>query len=274
MAYTAQLLQAEQTFSHWILYFFAYAFVGWLWESCYVSVKQKRWINSGFLIGPIIPVYGFSVTAVLVAIRPFEQHLWTLYLVGVILITIIEFITSWLMEKLFHARWWDYSNIPLNLNGRVALPISLFWGIGVVLIVKFLHPLVTQWVSHVSVHYGTFASTILLALIMFDFGFTLANVTAFRQATQKIGENIDARKQKIRQDLATANAQIEDQLAWLRSFKGDQAGLKALPKVNFVQRRLLKSFPTLRLHDTTTRPTDISRLIDLLREHEKNQRKK
>lgn len=273
MNHAQQLLQAEQFFSTWVLFFFAYSLVGWIWESCYVSIKQKHWINSGFLIGPIIPVYGFSITAVIAIVQPFEQSLGWLYITGVVVVTIIEYFTSLGMEKLFHARWWDYSKIPLNLNGRVALPISLFWGIGVVFVVKFIHPLVQQWVTHLSVRYGTFASTAFIALIMFDFGYTLANVASFRQATQKFGKNIDARKQKLRQDLADANIQLEDQLNWLRSFREDHDSDRNLPKTNFVQRRLLKSFPTLRLNDTKTQPKDINKLIDLIREREKKQKK-
>ncbi|MFD1670648.1 putative ABC transporter permease [Agrilactobacillus yilanensis] len=266
------LLQAEQAFSNWVLFFFAYAFIGWIWESCYVSVKQKHWINSGFLIGPFIPVYGFSITAVLAIVQPFEQNIWELYLTGVIVITVIEFITSWGMEKLFHARWWDYSKVPLNINGRVAIPVSLFWGIGVVAIVKLIHPLVSAWVSHISIRYGLFASIFFIAVIMFDLGFTLANLTAFRQATEKIGKNIDERKEKLRTDLASANAQLEDSIAWLRSFREDQESDRALPKINFVQRRLLKSFPTLRLNDTKTKPKDINQLVELFRQREKDRK--
>lgn len=265
-AHAQQLLVAEQAFSNWVLFFFAYAFVGWVWESCYVSVKQKHWINSGFLIGPFIPVYGFSITAVLAIVQPFEQTLWQLYITGVVVITIIEFVTSWGMEKLFHARWWDYSDMALNFHGRVALPVSLFWGLGVIFIVRVVHPIVDGWVENISVRFGTFASIFFIAVIMFDLGYTLANLPSFQATTKKIGDQIESRKKQLRTSLETTGTQLEDQLAWLRSFKSDENGeTSQVPKVNFVQRRLLKSFPTLKLNDTDTKPTDIAKLADSLR---------
>ena len=88
------LFNLEQQCLTWLLYFFAYGVVGWLWESGYVSVKKRHWTNSGFLIGPIIPIYGFSMMAVLAAIEPFEHNILILYFAGAILITIIEFVYS------------------------------------------------------------------------------------------------------------------------------------------------------------------------------------
>ncbi|GAF39004.1 hypothetical protein FC83_GL001641 [Agrilactobacillus composti DSM 18527 = JCM 14202] len=273
MTHAQQLLQAEQYFSNWVLFFFAYGFLGWLWESAYVSVTQKRWINSGFLLGPVIPVYGFSMTAVLAIVEPFEHNIVVLYIASALLITIIEFFTSWLMEKLFHARWWDYSKIPLNLNGRVALPISAFWGLGVVAIIKLIHPLVVQWVAHISIRYGTFAAIILIALIMFDFGYTLANLPAFQQTTQKIGADIDARKQKLHADLAQASADLAQQRALLDAYRHDETAKNLFPKTSYVQRRLLRSFPTLRLNNTKTKPQDISQVIDILRDKQKQSKR-
>ncbi len=87
-------LVIEQQFTLWVLYFFSYAFVGWVWESGYVSFKKRQWVNSGFLNGPVIPVYGFSITAVLVLLHPVENNLLLLYLGSAVLITIIEYVTS------------------------------------------------------------------------------------------------------------------------------------------------------------------------------------
>ncbi|WP_461225618.1 putative ABC transporter permease [Lacticaseibacillus suihuaensis] len=267
--HSPQLLGLEQAFSSWILYFFAYAFVGWVWESGFVSVQKRRWVNSGFLNGPWIPVYGFAMTAVLAAIAPFQNNIVALYLLSAIVITIIEYVTSWLMEALFHARWWDYSNVPLNLNGRVALPISAFWGLGMVVIVKYVHPLVSQVVGRVDTTYGMFASFLLIALFMFDLGFTLANMLAFGAATKRIGDAIETQKKALAAAAAAAGDRLEQEYPWLEQYRKDAAARAKLPRLSYVQRRILKSFPNLRLNDTTTSAKDIAALAEVLRKRRK-----
>ncbi|KRN22503.1 putative ABC transporter permease [Lacticaseibacillus camelliae] len=262
-------LVIEQQFTLWVLYFFSYAFVGWVWESGYVSFKKRQWVNSGFLNGPVIPVYGFSITAVLVLLHPVENNLLLLYLGSAVLITIIEYVTSWLMEKLFHARWWDYSDIPLNFQGRVALPISAFWGVGVVFVVKVVHPVVARFVTHLDVKYGIFAAIVFLAFFMFDFGFTLANVLAMGAATKRIGDAIDQKKQELRDSVDTAAAKLESEHGWLDDYRQHQGDMAKLPNLSWVQRRLLNSFPHLQLHDTKTPPKDIADLAELLKRRRK-----
>lgn len=260
-----QLFNLEQKSLTWLLYFFAYGVVGWLWESGYVSVKKHHWTNSGFLIGPIIPIYGFSMMAVLAAIEPFENNILILYFAGAILITIIEYITSWGMEKLFHARWWDYSDIPLNLNGRVAIPVSLFWGIGVVFIVKCIHPFIAQIVSHLTLTYGNFVAIAMLALMTFDLGFTVANVAAFGASTKRIGEAIETKKAELHNRFEASTDKLQQELSWLEDYRNHPHEREQLPRLTYVQRRLLKSFPSLKLNQTQTSPKDIVKLSDLIR---------
>lgn len=121
-----------------ILLFFIYSFIGWLWETVYCSLKAKKFVYRGFLVGPYCPIYGFGVLSVLYFVEPFENNLLVLYVGSAVLVTILEYVTSYGLEKLFHASWWDYHDVPFNLNGRVALPVSLFWGLGCVLIVKVI----------------------------------------------------------------------------------------------------------------------------------------
>lgn len=115
-----------------ILLFFIYSFIGWLWETVYCSLKAKKFVYRGFLVGPYCPIYGFGVLSVLYFVEPFENNLLVLYIGSAVLVTILEYVTSYGLEKLFHASWWDYHDVPFNLNGRVALPVSLL-GIGVCL---------------------------------------------------------------------------------------------------------------------------------------------
>ncbi|KRM10567.1 putative ABC transporter permease [Paucilactobacillus suebicus] len=267
MAHQIEIINLEEEFAVWVLYFFAYSVVGWLWESSYVSVRKRKWTNSGFLIGPVVPVYGFSMMAVLAVVEPFEKNIAMLFVMSAILITMIEYVTSWLMEKLFHARWWDYSKIPLNLNGRVALPISLFWGFGVVIIIKFIHPVISKIVVHFSTNYGIFAGILLIAIIMFDFGFTIANAMAFGAATNRIGETVESMKAELKTRVADEGSRIEAERSWVDYRAHDKQG--RLPHLNYVQRRLLKSFPNVKLRDTATSANDISTMADLIKERGK-----
>lgn len=118
-----------------VLYFFIYSVCGWLMETVLCSIQERHFVNRGFLIGPLCPIYGVGVLCILTVLLPVRHGLssqWLavpiLFIVGALLASAVEYAASWLMEKLFHARWWDYSQYTYNLNGRICLPISLAWG--------------------------------------------------------------------------------------------------------------------------------------------------
>lgn len=112
-------------FERIILLFFLYSFIGWLWETIYCSLKAKHFVYRGFLIGPITPIYGFGILGVVYLLRPLHEQVIPLFFAAALLVTVLEYVTSYLLERFFHASWWDYKEVPLNINGRVALPISL-----------------------------------------------------------------------------------------------------------------------------------------------------
>lgn len=124
-----------------LLSFFTYGFLGWCTEVAFAAVKQRQFVNRGFLNGPICPIYGVGVTAVIAVLAQFTDHIVVLYFASTILVTVLEGITGYVLEKLFHHRWWDYSKMPLNIGGYVCVLFSFIWGIVCVLIVEFIHPL-------------------------------------------------------------------------------------------------------------------------------------
>lgn len=123
----------------WFLFFFIYCFFGWIWESCYVSVQKHKWVNRGFLHGPLIPIYGFGALAVLIMAIPVRDNLALVFMFGMVGATAMEYVTGAVMEKLFKVRYWDYSDMPLNLNGYICLPASLGWGGFSILLIRFIH---------------------------------------------------------------------------------------------------------------------------------------
>lgn len=124
----------------WALLFFFYCFCGWVWESCYVSAKQRQWVNRGFLHGPLLPIYGSGAILILFVTLPVAEELWLVYLLGLLAATALEYIVGAVMEALFQVRYWDYSQQPCNLHGYICLTSSIAWGFFSILLVRFLHP--------------------------------------------------------------------------------------------------------------------------------------
>lgn len=133
----------------WVLLFFLYCFLGWVWESCYVSVCRRQWVNRGFLHGPLLPIYGSGAILILFVTLPAEENLWLVWLLGMIAATALEYVTGDVMERLFKVRYWDYSKKRFNLNGHICLSSSIAWGFFSVLLVRFLHPPVGRLLTSV-----------------------------------------------------------------------------------------------------------------------------
>ena len=124
----------------WI--FFIYAFLGWCTEVSYAALVSGRFVNRGFLNGPVCPIYGLGVVLVMACLEPFRDNLLLLFVCSVLLTSLLEWITGFVLEKLFHQRWWDYTNEPFNLGGYVCLRFSIAWGLACVFVSEILHPTV------------------------------------------------------------------------------------------------------------------------------------
>ena len=134
------------SWNQWITFFFIYSFLGWVWESCYVSIKSHRWVNRGFLRMPMLPLYGSGATIMLILTLPFPGNYVLQYCLGVIGPTILEYFTGWAMEKLFKMRYWDYSNQRFNIKGYICLTSSIAWGFFTLLMTYVLHPPIEHFV--------------------------------------------------------------------------------------------------------------------------------
>lgn len=128
------------TADQWVLFFFFYCLCGWLWESCYVSLRKGQWVNRGFLNGPLLPIYGSGALIILLFTIPVKNDVRLIFLFGMLAATALEYVTGAVMERLFKVRYWDYSTQPCNLNGYICLTSSLAWGVFSILLVRFLHP--------------------------------------------------------------------------------------------------------------------------------------
>lgn len=132
--------------SNIILCFFIYGFLGWCTEVAYAAFKEHKFVNRGFLNSAICPIYGFGVVIVVQLLDPYAHQIVLLYLLSVVLTTVLEWLTGFALDKLFHHKWWDYSDVPFNLNGYVCVPFSAIWGLACVFVVKIVHPLILKLV--------------------------------------------------------------------------------------------------------------------------------
>ena len=124
-----------------------YSFFGWLLEVIVTFIKSKKIVNRGFLIGPYCPIYGKGALLIVLLLKKYENDIIALFVMAVVVCSIIEYITSYILEKLFNTRWWDYSNIKFNINGRVCLQNLVAFGIFGVLLLKYVNPFLLNIIS-------------------------------------------------------------------------------------------------------------------------------
>ena len=127
------------TIIQWLFFFYFYCFFGWCFESAYVSLKKRRFVNRGFMRGPFLPLYGSGAIMMLVVSMPFQDHLLLTYLAGCVGATLLEYVTGVTMEALFKVRYWDYSNQKFNFQGQICLSSTLAWGGLTVLMTEVIH---------------------------------------------------------------------------------------------------------------------------------------
>ena len=130
----------QYTLQKWILYFYVYCFLGWIFESCYVSFRKRQWVNRGFLHGPFLPIYGSGAVMMLFVSEPFKDNLILTYFAGVVGATLLELVTGAAMEALLKVRYWDYSNQKFNYKGYICLSSPVAWGFLTILMNEILHP--------------------------------------------------------------------------------------------------------------------------------------
>ena len=153
----------------WLLFFFIYCFLGWCWESCYVSAKKRQWVNRGFMKGPFLPIYGFGALSVLIATLPVRPFPVLVFVFGMIGATALELVTGICMEKLFHVRYWDYSNQKFNFKGHICLTSSIAWGAFSLAMIYGFHKPIEKLVLSIPFVWLDILTTVLTVIVAADF---------------------------------------------------------------------------------------------------------
>lgn len=163
-----------------LVYFFTiYSFLGWCTEVLYYYKVEKRFVNRGFLNGPFCPIYGSSVVMLVMLLDNFKDNILMLFILSFLVTTIVEYITGFILEKLFNDKWWDYSTDPLNIHGRVCLFYSIFWGIGATLLIVFVHPIINRIVTNIPHFLGLVLFFTIIFYFLIDFAVTLSSLINF-----------------------------------------------------------------------------------------------
>ena len=186
-----------------ILLFFAYAFLGWCIEVTLKYFQFHRFINRGFLTGPWLPIYGSGAALITIAVKglsPLEFSVGTTFVISFILCGVIEYLTSFFLEKRFHARWWDYSQKPMNLHGRVWIGNLILFGLGGVLIIEVINPLLLRLSGCMSFRLKEILAIALSAVFVADYvmsHFVLNFAEAYPEVlyrTERIAARVEAIK--------------------------------------------------------------------------------
>jgi uncharacterized membrane protein len=170
----------------WI--FVIYAFLGWCTEVAYATLKTGKFVNRGFLNGPVCPIYGFGVLVVILVLTPLKHRILILLAGSIVLTTVIELITGFILEKLFHNQWWDYSDQRFNFHGYICLRFSILWGIACTLIMDVIHPTIHKVIQIVPETPGMVVLVIFCIVFGMDMIITINTILKFNERLKVLDE--------------------------------------------------------------------------------------
>lgn len=243
----------------WI--FIIYAFLGWCSEVAFAAVNKGKFVNRGFLNGPVCPIYGVGMLIVVLCLWNLRDRPLLLFLGSALLTTALEFVTGFVLERFFHDKWWDYSDMPFNIKGYVCLKFTILWGLAASFIIGAIHRFIYMLIEKTPFVLGVILLAVFSAAFIADFTVTLTALVklpkklkamaeaerALRAVSDKIGENISdttiAAKEKG-EALAEENKPRLDELK--AEYEKKKKELSAMLERNFVQRRIFKAFPNLK----------------------------
>ena len=201
-----------------LTYFLIYSFLGWVIESIFRSIIEKKIINTGFLKGPICPIYGIGALIMSFVLNGLSNNLICLFIASMIILTIWEYIVGVFLEKTFHTKYWDYSDHKINFQGRICLTNSIYWGILGVVFVKYIHPFMQEIIEKVNIDVLHFVVTITSIVFVVDVITSIVKVKNIKPALERIEELNNEIKEKlaeiksIRNEKSTEKSDIADNI--------------------------------------------------------------
>lgn len=255
------------SFYETVALFFIYAFLGWCIEVAFVAVTVGKVVNRGFLNGPICPIYGIGMVGMLTLLTPLQENLLFLFVGAIIVCTTLELFVGWILDKLFHMRWWDYSDKPFNLEGYICLEFSLMWGIGALVMVRLVHPAIFKVVCNLPVIPVVVVLVILTVAFVVDAIVTLMTVVGMtrnlgqlekvadklneigEQLKDVVGNSAIATAEKLDEQKEKASEAYEYGMEELKLQKMEMEDRyqELLEKLQKQSRRQINAFPTFKI---------------------------
>ena len=198
-----------------LAFFLIYSCLGWCLEVIYAAVSTGQLVNRGFLNGPVCPIYGFGMIIVLFTLSPLADNLLLLYLGGVSLPSVLELVGGWALYKLYHTRWWDYSDFPFNIGGYICLEFSLLWGVGTVVVMKAVHPMIAGFVEMIPQMVGFVLMCILYACYAADVvvtAFAASDLARELDALEKVADSMHAVSDAMTELLGTTAMDVDQKM--------------------------------------------------------------
>lgn len=206
----------------WVLFFYIYCVFGWIFESTYVSLKSKKFVNRGFMKGPMIPIYGEGAIMMVIATYPVRGNIPLEFVMGMVGATLLEFVVGAIMEYVFKVKYWDYSNQPFNVKGYICLSSTICWGVLSVLLAEFIHIPIERFVlsMNVNVLYGLVLCV--SALFVFDavtsakeawdLRILLVALTKAKEEIAALQHQLEVKRDQIAEQLTDKKEELVEQL--------------------------------------------------------------
>lgn len=231
-----------------IFYFIIYSFLGWCLESIYKTIIFRKPTNSGFLYGPLCPMYGIGAVIMIMA-GTLSNNILVIFLMSIVIFTIWEYLVAVVLEKLFKTKYWDYSDIKFNFQGRICLKNSIYWGILGVLLIFIIQPSIEKLVELIPNTILMYLDVILSIAIIVDVGFTLFRIMFIDKKIRQVFEISDAIKEKLAEIKETEGEYREN----LRMVVSELKTKQEILKIKIYKRiiRLKKSFPEMHSENLT-----------------------
>lgn len=185
------------TLSKMFVWFVIYSFMGWIYESCFCTIKNRQWENRGFLHGPIVPIYGVGalLASLVFGVFPMDAlqdaKWYTVFIISFLGSIVLEYSTSWALEKLFNAYWWDYSDQFCNIHGRVCLGASLGFGVAGILVIRVIYPFVNNITVGIPPLLMEFLALAFMLIFGMDMALTVSALTNFAKNVARIENEIN-----------------------------------------------------------------------------------
>ena len=182
----------------YILIFFIYAIAGWIMETTTISIRNKKFVNRGFLVGPVCPIYGYGVVLVSVLLKKYQEDIVATFCMSIIICGLLEYFTSFFMEKIFKARWWDYSQKKFNINGRICLENLVLCGIASCIIVYIVNPFIIGKINLIPQNIQSLIIILLLLIHVVDNIISYKIILNLKQVSKEVKDNTIEISEKVR----------------------------------------------------------------------------